>query len=293
MRTWPAPRSTAWPVAPGVLEDYADLAEGLVALVCVTGEARYLAAAGDLLDAVLARFADRDGVLHDVAADDLDPVLARVRRPRDVADGPTPSGTAAAASALLSYAALTGSSRHRAAAERALAGPLLLAPEHPLAAGWALAGLEALLDGPRQIAVVGPPGDRASSALRRVALAATAPGAVLAAGPPDTAGLPLLADRPLVDGRPAAYVCRGFVCDRPTTDPSELARTAVLRTLRGLTSRDPESGLVVEENRIAGRSGRVGLTWVPIGRSLQRGRRSCPDERVPRSAGTPRGTLMA
>ena len=107
--------------------------------------------------------------------------------------------------------------------EQALAGPLLLAPEHPLAAGWALAGLEALLDGPRQIAVVGPPGDPATHALRRVALAATAPGAVLVTGSPDTAGLPLLADRPLIDGRPAAYVCRGFVCDRPTTDPSELA----------------------------------------------------------------------
>jgi hypothetical protein len=209
--------------AAGVLEDYADLAEGLVALVCVTGEARYLAAAGELLDAVLARFADRDGVLHDVAADELDPVLARVRRPRDLADGPTPSGTAAAANALVSYAALTGSSRHRAAAERALAGPLLLAPEHPLAAGWALVGLEAILDGPRQVAVVGPPDDPGTRALHRVALAATAPGAVLATGSPDTAGLPLLADRPLIGGRPAAYVCRGFVCDRPTTDPSELA----------------------------------------------------------------------
>jgi hypothetical protein len=209
--------------AAGVLEDYADLAEGLVALVCVTGEARYLAAAGELLDAVLARFADRDGVLHDVAADELDPVLARVRRPRDLADGPTPSGTAAAANALVSYAALTGSSRHRAAAERALAGPLLLAPEHPLAAGWALVGLEAILDGPRQVAVVGPPDDPGTRALHRVALAATAPGAVLATGSPDTAGLPLLADRPLIGGGPAAYVCRGFVCDRPTTDPSELA----------------------------------------------------------------------
>ena len=34
--------------------------------------------------------------------------------------------------------------------------------------------------------------------------------------------MPLLADRPLVDGGPAAYVCRGFVCDRPVTHPDEL-----------------------------------------------------------------------
>jgi uncharacterized protein YyaL (SSP411 family) len=44
------------------------------------------------------------------------------------------------------------------------------------------------------------------------------------AGEPDAAGIPLLADRPLVDGRSAAYVCRGFVCDLPTTDPAELRR---------------------------------------------------------------------
>ena len=51
------------------------------------------------------------------------------------------------------------------------------------------------------------------------------PGSVrLTAAPGEGADLsPLLADRPLVDGRPTAYVCRGFVCDRPTTDPAELA----------------------------------------------------------------------
>jgi uncharacterized protein YyaL (SSP411 family) len=46
---------------------------------------------------------------------------------------------------------------------------------------------------------------------------------VAVAGAPDRPGVPLLAQRPLVDGRAAAYVCRGFVCDRPTTDSSTLA----------------------------------------------------------------------
>jgi uncharacterized protein YyaL (SSP411 family) len=59
--------------------------------------------------------------------------------------------------------------------------------------------------------------------LHRTALLGTAPGAVVAAGPPSTDELPLLTDRPLVDGNPAAYVCRNFVCDTPTTDPAELA----------------------------------------------------------------------
>ncbi len=210
--------------APGVLEDYADLAEGLLALVGATGEARYLAAAGDLLDTVLDHFAAPDGALFDTADDQTDPVVARVRRPREATDGPTPCGTAAAGGALVGYAALTGSTRHREAAERALAAPLLLAGEHPTAEGWALAVLEAILDGPRQVAVVGPPGrpgDRAAATRRRSQGARPAP--CSSPGEPDSPGLPLLADRPLVDGRPAAYVCRGFVCDRPTSVPEELA----------------------------------------------------------------------
>lgn len=220
--------------APAVLEDYADVAEGFLALAAVTGDARWVGHAGGLLETVLTRFPDGAGGFFDTADDETDPVLARIRRPQDPADGPTPSGQAAAAGALLTYAALTGSVRHREAAERALAVPLRIAERYPRAAGWALATAEALLDGPREVAVVGPPDDEGTRALHAAALRATAPGLVVAVGPP-TAGpasgpsgsavLPLLADRPLVGGRPAAYVCRGFVCDLPTTDAAALART--------------------------------------------------------------------
>lgn len=213
--------------AAGVLEDYADVAEGLLALAAVTGRARWAEHAGDLLETVLTRFGDGEGGFFDTADDETDPVLARLQRPRDPADGPTPSGQAAAAQALLTYAALTGSTRHREAAERALVVPLRIAVQHPRAAGWALAAAEALLDGPREVAVVGPPDDEATRTLHRVALRSTAPGLVVAVGPPGTTAaddvVPLLRDRPLVGGRSAAYVCRGFVCDRPITSPEALA----------------------------------------------------------------------
>jgi uncharacterized protein YyaL (SSP411 family) len=45
---------------------------------------------------------------------------------------------------------------------------------------------------------------------------------VVADGP--VAGIPLLAGRTPVEGRPAAYVCRGFVCERPVTEVSDLDR---------------------------------------------------------------------
>jgi uncharacterized protein YyaL (SSP411 family) len=100
----------------------------------------------------------------------------------------------------------------------------MLAEQHARFAGWGLAVAEALLDGPREVAVVGPAGDDRTAELHRTALMATAPGAAVAVG--DPAGpldVPLLQDRPLVSGAPAAYVCRLFTCDAPTTDPAALA----------------------------------------------------------------------
>jgi uncharacterized protein YyaL (SSP411 family) len=207
----------------GVLEDHADVAEGMLALLAVTGDPRWLRHAGALLDTVLEHFGDGAGGFFDTADDRADEALASMRRPQDPTDNATPSGWSAAAGALLSYAAVTGSERHRAAASEAL-GPYGLLAGHARFAGWGLAVAEALLDGPREVAVVGPDGDPATAALHRVALRGTAPGAVVVAGDPATGGdVPLLADRPLVGSRPAAYVCRHFSCDAPTTEPARLA----------------------------------------------------------------------
>ncbi|PJJ04093.1 hypothetical protein BX264_4496 [Streptomyces sp. 2333.5] len=202
----------------GVLEDYADVAEGFLTLASVTGEGVWVEFAGFLLDTVLLQFTTEDGALYDTAAD----AEALIRRPQDPTDNATPSGWTAAAGALLSYAALTGSGLHRDAAERALGIVTALAGRAPRFIGWGLAVAEAALDGPREVAVVGPPGDPATTALHHAALLGTAPGAVVAMGAPGSDEVPLLQDRPLVDGKPAAYVCRHFTCERPTTDPAEL-----------------------------------------------------------------------
>jgi hypothetical protein len=204
----------------GVREDHADVAEGLLALYQCTGEEEWLAFAGVLLDVVLAHFADGHGGFHDTADD----AEALVARPQDPGDNATPSGWTAAAQALLTYAALTGSEPHRAAAERALGVVRAIGPRHPRAIGWGLAAAEAALDGPREVAVVGSRGDAAASALLRTALMGAAPGLVVAVGDPAEApGVALLRDRPLVGGRAAAYVCRRFVCAAPVTTPEELA----------------------------------------------------------------------
>src|SRR3954447_21649049 len=201
----------------GVLEDYGDLAEGLLALHQATAEGRWLELAGDLLDVVVEQFLDADG-WHDTAAD----AEALVHRPFDPTDGPTPAGIAAVAGAAVTYGALAGSPRHRKVGEAALASLTRLAGQAPRAVGWAMAVAEALLAGPLEVAVSGPAGLE-RDALAAAARASVSPGAVVVVGEPDTAGVPLLAGRPLVGGAAAAYVCRGFVCSAPTTDVSALS----------------------------------------------------------------------
>jgi uncharacterized protein YyaL (SSP411 family) len=208
---------TAGPGA-GVLDDYADVAEGFLALSGVTGDPRWVTLAGQLLDTVLDSFGDGGGGFYDTAAGSEQLIY----RPADAADNATPSGTFAAAGALLSFAALTGSARHRDAALSALGVLPVLAARYPRAAGWGLAVAEAVLAGPAEIAVVGPVGAEVTRTLLRTALEAASPGAVLAVGDGSEAPVPLLEGRGLVDGQAAAYVCRNFACQLPVTDPAAL-----------------------------------------------------------------------
>jgi uncharacterized protein len=218
----------------GVLEDYACVAAGLLTLAGADGDAGWVRLAGELLDVALAGFRSDSGGFYDTASDSEQLIY----RPADPADGPTPSGTFAIAGALLSYSALTGSARHREAAQDALGAVGAIAPKYPQAAGWGLAVAEAFLAGPAEIAIVGPAGDERTVALQVAAACGATPGAVIAIGPAqaeaeaeaetgaqaDGGGprVPLLAGRGLVDGQPAAYVCRNFACRLPVTTPEEL-----------------------------------------------------------------------
>jgi uncharacterized protein YyaL (SSP411 family) len=218
-------RDGAVGVAAGVLEDHAFLAEALLALHQATGAGHRLARAVELLDLTLTHFADpaAPGGFFDTA-DDAEALL---HRPREITDNATPSGAAALAGALLTASVLVDEpQRYRDAAEAALRSAGTLARRFPRFAGHWLTVAEAVLRGPLQVAVVGPAPDRDVLAVHARAIAPG--GTVVVAGEPDTPGVPLLAHRPLVDGAAAAYVCRGFVCDRPVTTPAELTAALLL-----------------------------------------------------------------
>ncbi|MFI5843460.1 thioredoxin domain-containing protein [Catenuloplanes sp. NPDC051500] len=203
----------------GVLEDYGCVAEAFCAVHQLTGDGVWLERAGMLLDTALERFGNGAGGFFDTA-DDAEKL---VTRPADPTDNATPSGMSSMANALIAYSALTGETRYRDAAEAALRTIAPIADKHPRFTGNSLAAAEALVSGPFEIAVVteNPDTDPLVAAARRLA----PPGAVVVAGRPDQPGVPLLADRPMIGGTATAYVCRGFVCDRPVTSEEELAAT--------------------------------------------------------------------
>ncbi|MEU7764390.1 thioredoxin domain-containing protein [Nocardia sp. NPDC049190] len=213
--------------APGILEDYAWLVAGLLALHQATGELDWLHDAQRLLDTAIEHFVDPEapGSWFDTA-DDAETLVAR---PRDPIDGATPAGASALAEALLTAAASSDperATRYRDLADRTLDRGAVVLAGAPRSAGQWLAVAEAALRGPLKIAIAtAEPRSRPTELLATARVAAPGGSVVLAAAPD---AVPLLTDRPLVRDADAAYVCRGSVCDRPVCTPEEL-RSALQR----------------------------------------------------------------
>jgi uncharacterized protein len=215
-RSWKDGRATGQ----GVLEDYADLADGLLALYEATFDERWFATARTLADAILERFVDPDGGFFDTATDHE----RLVTRPKDTQDNATPSGGAMATLVLLRLAALTGEGRYRDAAERAIASIAPYTARYPTAFAMWLQATDFALAPIAEVAIVGDPLDAATRALLAEASGGYAPNRVVALrSSEDTpTAIPLLEDRVPLKGRATAYVCRGFACRLPVTEPEAL-----------------------------------------------------------------------
>jgi uncharacterized protein YyaL (SSP411 family) len=101
--------------------------------------------------------------------------------------------------------------------------------EHPTAFAYLLGALDRWLAPPVEVAIVGPPDEPATDALRREVLGRFLPNAVTLTAAPGVGSdvSPLLADRALVDGKPSAYVCERYACRRPVTMPTDLREMLV------------------------------------------------------------------
>jgi uncharacterized protein YyaL (SSP411 family) len=200
----------------GVLEDQALVASAFLALAQANGDDAWRELAGTLLNDIKLHF-QQDSGLTDTASD-VEPVAKDVAtRQVDPTDNVTPSGWAATIDAALTYSALSGDVEMRSWAEKFIPALIPLVASHTRFAGWGSAMFVTWLDGPREVAVV----SSIDSKFRQVLARGTAPGMVYAWDPEQ----PLLQNRKMINEKSTAYVCRGFVCDAPTTDLSELKKS--------------------------------------------------------------------
>ena len=197
----------------GFLDDYANVAHGLVELHVATGELRWLLEAHRLARLAVELFADEERGGFYLSPAEGDP---RVPRTKDLQDTPVASGSSMLAWVLLRLGRIWGDDEleQRAVSAFRLVEPALR--RAPGAFAWALCGLDLWLSPPREIAIAGD----VASPVARAALAPFQPNAVVAVGPADE--VPLLAGKSPVEGRTAVYVCERFVCQAPVTEPEEV-----------------------------------------------------------------------
>jgi uncharacterized protein len=203
----------------GYLEDYADVAEGLLALYETAFDPQYYLAAQKLCDHALAHFADPNGGFFDTP----DEHEALVARPKDVQDNATPSGAAMLATVLLRLAAFSGERRYGEQAEAVLGALQPVLTQHPTAFAQSLVALAFAVGQSREVALVGDPAQPDAQALLSVINGAYRPFQVLALKRPgEQSPVPLLAGREALTGRATAYVCQNFVCRLPVSEPEAL-----------------------------------------------------------------------
>jgi uncharacterized protein YyaL (SSP411 family) len=202
----------------GYVEDYANVVDGLVVLYQASGEVRYLNEARRLADTMITEFWDEEVGGFFFTSHDHEELVVRNK---DFYDNATPSGNSAAADVLLRLSKLTGDDKYEkfaAATLRLIASQLR---RYPQGFGRALSAMEFYLADTKEIAIVGSAGND----LVREVLSTYLPNTVVAhsaAPASDASSVPLFSEREAVDGRPTAYVCENFVCQRPVNTVSEL-----------------------------------------------------------------------
>jgi uncharacterized protein YyaL (SSP411 family) len=204
----------------GYLEDYAFLADGLLALYQTTFDERWFAWAHELADLMLAHFHDAEnGGFYDTSDDHE----ALIHRPKDLQDNATPSGNAMAAHVLLRLSLYTGEMRYWDVAETAVSALYGAMVQYPNAFAHWLGAAVFITSQPQEVAIIGDPGLPDTRALIDTTFASFRPNLVVAAGD-STSGIPLLANRKRLESKATAYVCRRFVCQQPVNMPEALAQ---------------------------------------------------------------------
>ena len=213
LRTWKDGRAKL----NAYIEDYANLADGLVDLFQVSGEVRYLKEAKRLADLMITEFWDEENGGFFFTANDHEELIVRTK---DFYDNATPSGNSVAADVLLKLAKLTSDEKYERFASTVLRLAAAQLKRHPQGFGRTLSAIEFFLGDSKEIVLMGDEDGN----LGREVWSEYRPGKVVvpANGSTESEMIPLIEGRAAIDGKPTAYVCENFACRMPVTTVEEL-----------------------------------------------------------------------
>ena len=204
------------------LEDYAFCVEGLLTLYETTGESRWMNEARRFADRMIEEFWDHDNGGFFFTGKSHENLIVRSK---DYFDNATPSGNSVATGVLLRLAVLTGNEDYRNLAIAVFREAVDNARRYPSGFGYLLSVIDFLLSTPKEVAIIGRDAADIQQLLSEVWRRYLPNKVVAPAFADETAAtsLPLLQDRPMLDGRATAYVCEHYTCKEPVTDPHSLA----------------------------------------------------------------------
>lgn len=203
-----------------MLDDYAMMARGALALHEATGDAGCLEAAKAWVAVLDRHFWDQAAGGYFLTADDA---AALIARPRHCQDNATPAGNGVMAEVLARLWHLTGEGAYRDRAEALIASFAGEVRRNFMGLATLMGGFE-LLQSAVQVAIIGRRGEAETDALILAAFGAPEPLLVLQVVAP---GAALPASHPAygksqINGQATAYLCRGTTCSLPLTDPKDL-----------------------------------------------------------------------
>lgn len=207
------------------IEDYANVADGLLLLYQSSGIEKYLSETRSLADLMITEFWDEENGGFFFTSNDHEELIVRNK---DFFDNATPSGNSVGADVLLKLAKLTADERYERFAVSVLRLATRQVQRHPQGFGRMLSVMEFYLGRGKEIVVIGPLGNEMESAI----FASYMPNSVVVrsdGNTADTSSVELLKGRGMVDDLPTAYVCENFVCQRPVTTVRELNELIVSR----------------------------------------------------------------
>ncbi len=209
----------------GFLDDYAFLTWARLELYDATFDPAHLEAALSLVQTTIDRFSEPAGGFY-FSASDSEPLLVR---PQEVHDGAIPSGNSVALNNLVRLARLTGRSDLSERADRLACAFAAQLGQSPAAHSHLLSGM-LMAEHSLELVIAGDPAAATTQSLIAAARSVYAPTAVLLLVPTGKGGeqirslAPFTAHFRPINGGATAYLCRGFQCQQPTSDPAQLVK---------------------------------------------------------------------